>query len=263
MNLNRSGVWLAAMLAVASAACSSSKTKPTDGGTGGAVGGAAGGRAGNGGAGGALGRAGGTSDAGGGASGAGGAAPTVVATLSGVPASLALDGTRLYATILQSSAGLDGKVQSVAKTATDATPDAGTVTTLASGLKQPGAIAVNGATVLWADSDVAFPGSSQLAGRTGGWGNHHRAHLGPIYDDSPRDLGLGPLRDHLGPPGHQRLPAVGRRRRRRPDGLPGQLAQRGRGAGQRRDIRVLSDARSHQPGSRTERASAEPASPIW
>ena len=112
--------------------------------------------------GGGLGGAGGTSGVAGGASGAGGTAPTIVATLSGVPASLATDGARLYATILPSSAGLDGKVQSVAKTATDATPDAGTVTTLASGLKQPLAIAVNGATVLWADSDVAFPGLPNL-----------------------------------------------------------------------------------------------------
>jgi|SRR5450631_187348 len=146
MNLNCSGVWLAAMLAVASVACSSSKPKPSDAGTAG------------------TGGAGGGSPTDGAVDGAAtdGGAPTVVATLSGVPASLATDGTRLYATILQTSAGLDGKVQSVAKTATDATPDAGTVTTLASGLKQPLAIAVNGGTVLWADTDVAFPGLPNL-----------------------------------------------------------------------------------------------------
>ena len=161
MDLNRRGVWLVAMLAVAPVACSSSKPQASDGGTGGAGGGAAGGGAGTGG---------GAADSG------ARAAPRVslaaprarvaprplVATLSGVPASLATDGARLYATILPSIAGLDGKVQSVAKTATDATPDAGTVTTLASGLKQPLAIAVNGATVLWADSDVAFPGLPNL-----------------------------------------------------------------------------------------------------
>jgi hypothetical protein len=155
MNFNRSGVWLAAMLAVVSVACSSSKPMPSDGGTGGAVGGTAG-------AGGGASGKGGTAGAGGGTSGTGGAAPTVVATFDNVPASLAMDGTRLYATILATSAGFDGKVQSVAKTATNATPAAGTVTTLASGLKQPLAIAVNGATVLWADTDVAFPGLPNL-----------------------------------------------------------------------------------------------------
>jgi hypothetical protein len=148
MNLKRNDVWLAAVLAVASVACSSSKPKPVDGGTGGAGGGGP--------TDGAADHAatdGGATDAG---------APTVVATLSGVPASLAADGTRLYATVVQTSAGHDGRVQSVAKTATDATPDAGTVTTLASGLTQPLAIAVNGATVLWADTDVAFPGLPNL-----------------------------------------------------------------------------------------------------
>jgi hypothetical protein len=141
MNKEPGSVWLAVVLVVASAACSSSSSpKGVDGGTAGAGGGSQ------------------TDAAVDRAAAGGGAAPTVVATLDGVPASLATDGTRLYATVLESSVGHDGKVESVAKTATGAMLDGGTVTTLASGLLAPRAIAVNGATVLWADTDVAFPG---------------------------------------------------------------------------------------------------------
>ncbi len=88
---------------------------------------------------------------------AGGAAPTVVATFDGVPESLALDGNVLYVTLLDSSAGHDGRVVSVPKTASAATVDAGTVTTLASGLAAPRAIAVHAGQVLWADSETVFP----------------------------------------------------------------------------------------------------------
>ncbi|HEX3903978.1 MAG TPA: hypothetical protein VH853_14145 [Polyangia bacterium] len=93
---------------------------------------------------------------------AGGPAPTVVATLDGVPESLALDGTVLYATLLESGAGHDGMIVSVPKTASAATADAGTVTTLASGLLEPRAIAVHGGQVLWADTEAAFPGNPNV-----------------------------------------------------------------------------------------------------
>ncbi len=83
-------------------------------------------------------------------------APTVVATLGAVPASLALNADLLYVTLVETAAGHDGKVLSVSKTGVDATPDAG-VTTLASGLNQPRAIAVSDGRVLWADSESAFP----------------------------------------------------------------------------------------------------------
>ena len=87
----------------------------------------------------------------------GGPAPTVVATLDGVPESLALDGNVLYATLLESGAGHNGSIVSVPKTASGATADAGTVTTLATGLGQPRAIAVHGGQVLWADTGTVFP----------------------------------------------------------------------------------------------------------
>jgi hypothetical protein len=85
---------------------------------------------------------------------AGGPAPTVVATFDDVPASLALDGNVLYATLLESGAGHNGSVVSVPKTASGATADAGTITTLASGLIDPLAIAVHSGQVLWADSEA-------------------------------------------------------------------------------------------------------------
>ncbi len=88
---------------------------------------------------------------------AGGPAPTIVATFDRVPESLALDGNVLYVTLLESSAGHDGQIVSVPKTASAATVDAGGVTTLASGLSQPRAIAVHGGQVLWADSETVFP----------------------------------------------------------------------------------------------------------
>jgi hypothetical protein len=99
---------------------------------------------------------GGTTGTGGGAGGEGGvnqgSVPAVVATLDAVPVSLALAGDRLYVTLFPTHGG-DGKVESIAKTATDASADAGTaVTTLASGLPGPGAIAVNGSQVLWIDN---------------------------------------------------------------------------------------------------------------
>ena len=106
------------------------------------------------------------SDGGGGSAGApatdapddaGGPAPTVVATFDGVPESLALDGNVLYAMLLESSAGHDGRIVSVPKTYSGATVEAGTVTTLASGLFAPRAIAVHGGQVLWADSETVFP----------------------------------------------------------------------------------------------------------
>jgi hypothetical protein len=86
-----------------------------------------------------------------------GVSPTVVATLGGVPESLALDGNVLYATILESGAGHNGLVQSVSKTATDAAADGGMVATLASGLNQPRAIAIHGGAILWADTEAAAP----------------------------------------------------------------------------------------------------------
>lgn len=86
-----------------------------------------------------------------------GPAPTVVATFDDVPESLALDGNVLYATLLESGAGHNGSIVSVPKTASGATADAGTITTLASGLNQPRAIAVHGGQVLWADTEAAAP----------------------------------------------------------------------------------------------------------
>jgi hypothetical protein len=93
---------------------------------------------------------------------ASGISPTVVATLGGFPESLAMDGTVLYATILESSAGHDGLIQSVPKTGSGATVDAGTVTTLASGLNQPRAIAIHGGAILWADTELPFPASPDV-----------------------------------------------------------------------------------------------------
>jgi hypothetical protein len=84
------------------------------------------------------------------------AAPTVVATLGAVPASLALAAGTLYVTVAESTTGHDGKLQSVTAAATDATADAG-VTTLASGLSQPRAVAVTGGNVYWADTSTTFP----------------------------------------------------------------------------------------------------------
>ncbi|HEY4395278.1 MAG TPA: hypothetical protein VGP64_14505 [Polyangia bacterium] len=155
MKVQSSKVWWAAALAVASLACSSSgKPKPFDGGMGGAGGESP------------------TDAAVDRASTDGGtAAPTVVATLDGVPASLATDGTRLYVTVFETSAGHDGKVESVAKTAADVMPDAGTVTTLASGLLAPRAIAVNATTVFWADTDVAFPALPNVLAVSAAGGN--------------------------------------------------------------------------------------------
>jgi hypothetical protein len=88
-------------------------------------------------------------------------APIVVATFASVPASLALAGDTLYVTVSETSAGADGKVVAVAKTATNATPDGG-VTTLVPGLNQPRAIAVAGAQVLWADKETAFPANTDV-----------------------------------------------------------------------------------------------------
>jgi hypothetical protein len=160
-------------LAVLFGGCGGGNSQPTGGGGstgmgGGAAGhaGSAGGSAGIGGGagGGAAGRGGGAGGAGGGsggqsggaggqngAAGAGGAvAPTVVATLDYVPGSLALDGANLYVTVASQS-GVDGKVQTVAKTAVGATEAAGGgITTLASGLASPGTIAVAGGSVYWA-----------------------------------------------------------------------------------------------------------------
>jgi hypothetical protein len=129
-----------------SVACSSSKTPTQADGSAGLDGGVE--------AAGATG-SGGITGAGGGAGGAGGVSqggvPTVVATLDAVPVSLALAGDRVYVTLFPTHGG-DGKVESIAKTATDASADGGTaVTTLASGLPSPGAIAVNGSQVLWID----------------------------------------------------------------------------------------------------------------
>lgn len=123
-------------------ACSSSKTPSHGDGSAGVEGGLAGG--------------GGTAGAGGGTGGAAGASqggvPTVVETLDAVPVSLALAGDRVYVTLFPTHGG-DGKVESIAKTATGASADGGTaVTTLASGLAGPGAIAVNGSQVLWIDN---------------------------------------------------------------------------------------------------------------
>ncbi len=94
-----------------------------------------------------------------GSAGAGGAgvAPTVVATLDYVPLSLALDGANLYVTV-GSQSGVDGKVQTVAKTAVGATEAAGGgITTLASGLDNPVTIAVAGGFVYWAGTEAVFP----------------------------------------------------------------------------------------------------------
>ena len=88
-------------------------------------------------------------------------APIVVATFVNVPASLALAGDTLYVTVAETAAGADGKVVSVAKTATDATSDGG-VTTLVPDLNQPRAIAVAGTQVLWADKETAFPGNTDI-----------------------------------------------------------------------------------------------------
>jgi hypothetical protein len=84
------------------------------------------------------------------------AAPTVVATFPSVPASLALAGGTLYATVAETPAGHDGKVQSASAAATDANADAG-ITTLASGLTQPRAVAISGDRVYWADTSTTFP----------------------------------------------------------------------------------------------------------
>jgi hypothetical protein len=88
-------------------------------------------------------------------------APTVVASLMRVPASLALSGSTLYVTVAESAAGGDGMVVTVAKTALAATPDGG-VATLASSLIQPRAVAVDGNLVLWADTEHAFPGLPEV-----------------------------------------------------------------------------------------------------
>lgn len=129
-------------------ACSSSKSPSGDGGQAGTGGKTDGGKT-----------DGATSDA---TADAGGPAPTVVATFDTVPGSLALDGNVLYATLLESGAGHNGSVVSVPKTASGATADAGTITTLASGLLQPLAIAVHGGQVLWADTEAAFPGNPDV-----------------------------------------------------------------------------------------------------
>jgi len=122
-------------------ACSSSKTPAHGDGSAGADGGLAG--AGIAGTGGGAGGTGGVSQ---------GGTPTVVVTLDAVPVSLALAGDRLYVTLFATHGG-DGKVDSIAKTATGASADGGTaLTTLASGLPGPGAIAVNGSQVLWIDN---------------------------------------------------------------------------------------------------------------
>jgi hypothetical protein len=126
-------------------------------------GGTGGGAAGKTGSGGAVGGSGGQGGSGAGAAGKNGAAgagvaPTVVATLGRVPASLALDGANLYVTILETAAGGDGQVLKLPKTSVGATLDAGVgITTLASGLPNPRTIAVDGATVYWADREAAFP----------------------------------------------------------------------------------------------------------
>jgi hypothetical protein len=94
--------------------------------------------------------------------GATGKRPIVVASFGEVPASLALDGDALYVTIAETSAGHDGKVVSVPKGSTGATSDAGTVTTLATGLTAPRAIAVNGTDVYWADTETVFPDNPSI-----------------------------------------------------------------------------------------------------
>jgi hypothetical protein len=94
-------------------------------------------------------------------SGDGGAAPTVVATFGSVPASLALAGGTLYVTVSETTAGHDGKLQSVSAAAAGATADAG-VTTLASGLTQPRTVAVSGDRVYWADTSTTFPAPNEV-----------------------------------------------------------------------------------------------------
>jgi hypothetical protein len=167
-------VVLTLSIAVASA-CGTSDEKrnamrATDGG-GGGVGGAAEGA-------GAPGSAEAGHDATGGASGAGGAseaagataggagegglvAPTVVATFDSSPESLALDGTNLYVTI-PSSGNLDGKVQTVSKTAVEATTGDGTIMTLASDLTEPTTVSADGTRVYWYDRETVFPGGGQV-----------------------------------------------------------------------------------------------------
>ena len=87
-------------------------------------------------------------------------APTVVATLDYVPLSLALDGANLYVTV-GSQSNVDGKVQTVAKTAVGATEAAGGgITTLASGLRGPATINVSGDTVYWSGTEAVFPNCS-------------------------------------------------------------------------------------------------------
>jgi hypothetical protein len=122
-------------------------------------GGGSGGGAGNAGMAGSAGSAGGSAGSGGagggsagqnGGAGGAGVEPTVVATFDNVPMSLALDGANLYVTILETGAGKDGKVQTVAKTALGATTAGAAITTLASGLVQPGTITVYGTSVFWA-----------------------------------------------------------------------------------------------------------------
>jgi hypothetical protein len=90
-------------------------------------------------------------------------APTVVATLTGVPVSLALSGGNLYFTLSQTAAGNDGKVQTVSTSG-------GAVTTLASDLRQPGAIAVSGSNVYWEDTEAVSNSSNVMSVSTAGGG---------------------------------------------------------------------------------------------
>jgi hypothetical protein len=85
-----------------------------------------------------------------------GSVPSVVASLGAIPQSLALSADVLYVTVAATSTGHDGKVVTVSKSALNATPDGG-VTMLAGGLNQPGAVAVSGDRVFWADTGTAFP----------------------------------------------------------------------------------------------------------
>ena len=138
--------------------CGGSKTGVNpDAGAGGSGGGGtsgAGGTAGGGG-GGVAGQDGGAPD-----SGDAGVTPTIVATLDGNPGSLAADGTNLYVTILSTPGHFDGKVEKVQKTAVGATGSA--ITTLASGLREPNTIAVDGVSVYFRDTETAFPNNPSV-----------------------------------------------------------------------------------------------------
>ena len=132
----------------------------TPGGTG-----AGGGRAGQNGEGpGGSGAGGASAGQGGSAAGGGGTGvePTIVATFDTVPVSLGLDATNLYVTLSGTQGNFDGKVQAVAKTAVGATTGAGTIVTLASGIREAGTIAVAGGTVYWSSPEAVFPNGGAI-----------------------------------------------------------------------------------------------------